>query len=311
MPPKRSLVEALDTAAPAAKKRRQLNRRTTDDAVDRLLREQFPTLSQQDTDLTTVNGMTLRQTLLQAKRDAKNGNKRLAAAYYKGLKDEFEVKQPGANSLKVRDPNEPVQPALVQALAASSSTNPAKRSKQPLYNFFSSCRDLNQKGTVGLLRSVADINVASSVAARKHVLEVIKFLVNSELHNKFKVEVATLSDLWDETLALTYVYMKRERMPTATWWHNFRGYVQILGDTTDYDRIMKEESGWANVFEPLMRVTRRSENGRKLFGGALELVSSERFSSALDAKLLELRGVKEIKLATINDLKDRMFLCLW
>jgi hypothetical protein len=310
---KRQLVDELDAAGPgaAAPKRRQLARRDTEQAVERLLRDHFPTLSKQDMDVKTVDGLTLRQTLLEAKRKAKEGKRRMNAAYYAELRLKFAGSSSLSVCLVVKNPNESVQPALVSALDQANAANPAKRTRQPLYNFFATCSELNQKELVGLLRSVADTNVSSSVPARRHVLEVIKFLVNSECYTKFKEDVEKLRDLWDETLALTFVYMKRERMPITTWWANFKDYVKILGDTGDFEAVVTEKEGWANVHEQLARVTASSQLGQKLFGGAAELVKSETLSASLDAAILTLMGNAEVTQDAVRQLKDLAFFPLW
>lgn len=304
MPPK-TLVSALDEARPAKRPRRQLNRRDTDAAVDRIIQEHFSTLTKQETDLITHEGMTLKKTLKAAKRDAKDNGNRITGASYHRLKEVYAIPRPGDEALQVQNSNETVQRALIEAVAIANSANPAKRSKQPLYNFFASCSDLNQKEIVGLLKSIESLNVVASAANRKHVLEVLKFLVNSELYTKHKKEVDRLRDLWDECLAHTFLFMKKERMPLATWWQNFKDYVAILGDVSDFQAIMDEEQGWCNVYEPLLRVTTRSQLGMKLFGNAFDKVSSERFSASLDAELIQLAQHQEaITAETVRNLKE-------
>eukprot|EP00972_Heterocapsa_arctica_P061123 9012205-Heterocapsa_arctica.AAC.1 len=93
----------------------------------------------------TVNGKTLRQTLLQEKRAVKGTDKRLCPQFYLELKKEFALATAPTKKLKVTDNNELIHPALLEALDAARMKNPAKRTKQPLYNFFSSVKQINQK----------------------------------------------------------------------------------------------------------------------------------------------------------------------
>lgn len=68
---------------------------------------------------------------------------------------------------------------------------------------------------------------------------------------------------------------------------------------------MDEEQGWCNVYEPLLRVTTRSQLGMKLFGNAFDKVSSERFSASLDAELVKLAQHQEaITAETVRNLKE-------
>eukprot|EP00972_Heterocapsa_arctica_P075080 11079078-Heterocapsa_arctica.AAC.1 len=61
------------------------------------------------------------------------------------LKKDFALATAPMKKLKVTDNNELIQPALLEALDASRMKNPAKRTKQPLYNFFGSVKQINQK----------------------------------------------------------------------------------------------------------------------------------------------------------------------
>lgn len=275
----------------------------TQEMVDRLLDDHFEGFTKVQTDSMTVNGKTLRQTLLHDKRELKGSEKRFCQSMFDDLKQAFALTTSPSKKLKVTDNNELIQPALLEALDASRMKNPAKRTKQPLYNFFGSVKQINQKELVGLLRSISEVNVSSSVPARKHCLEVIKFLVNSGLHQKFPEEMGILRELFDETLALTFACMQKEHMPIATWWQNFEQYVKILGSISDFEAIMSETRGWSHVSTELMRAVTTSKLAQKMFGSAASLVLAEGFSSAVDAKLQELkRG--EMTVETIMGCKD-------
>jgi hypothetical protein len=271
--------------------------------VDRLLIDHFEDFSKVQTDVMTIEGKTLRQTLLHTKRELKGTDKRMCTQLFDELKKKFALATAPTKKLKVTDNNELIQPALLEALDASRMKNPAKRTKQPLYNFFASVKQINQKELVGLLRSISEVRVSSSVPARKHCLEVIKFLVNSGLHQKFRQEMGILRELFDETLALTFACMQKEHMPIATWWQNFSQYVKILGSISDFEAIMSETRGWSFVNTELMRAVTCSKLAQKMFGGAASLVLADGFSSAVDAKLQELkRG--EMTVETIMACKD-------
>jgi hypothetical protein len=313
---RKRLVETLDAEGAghsgsrgheAGGKRRQLNRRDTEQMVDRIIGEHFEGFTKVQTDIMTVNGLTLRETLLQQKRAKKGEGRRLGTKLYAELRDAYALDSSPGKLLKVANPDEMVQQPLVEALAAASCANPAKRSKQPLYNFFSSVKDLNQKELVGLLRSISGVSVTKSVPARKHAFEVLKFLVNSDLDQKFAADILCLKHMFDEVLALTYISMKKEHMPIATWWQNFGEYVRVLGCKQDFDEIMQEETDWGNVAAQLKRVVSSTDLGQKMFGAAASMVLLSAFSISVDAKLAVLKQ-SAFTDAKVQECKDRLTL---
>eukprot|EP00969_Alexandrium_andersonii_P350262 15432854-Alexandrium_andersonii.AAC.1 len=112
-----------------------------------------------------------------------------------------------------------------------------------------------------------------------------------------------LRSMFDETLALTFQHLKKERMPIQKWWGSFGIYARVLGDTTDFEKILQEDGAWSSVSEPLLRVTSRTKLGAKMFGGAAQLVLVANFSSQLDAELLGMKG-QAITEAMIDSFKD-------
>lgn len=138
------------SSGPATKKRRQLNRRDTEDKVSRNIRDHFSDLTAVDTDGTTRGGLTLRQRLSNEHRERASDGSRMSTAVFKELRAEYTSPEDPVRHLKIEKPDDPFNPDFMTALQISESSNPAKRSKAPLYAYLATCAALNQKKLVGL-----------------------------------------------------------------------------------------------------------------------------------------------------------------
>ena len=200
------------SSGPATKKRRQLNRRDTEDKVSRNIRDHFSDLTAVDTDGTTRGGLTLRQRLSNEHRERASDGSRMSTAVFKELRAEYTSPEDPVRHLKIEKPDDPFNPDFMTALQISESSNPAKRSKAPLYAYLATCAALNQKKLVVLLRSIIGTNPKTNVSTRKHIVEVLRFVVRLNLDINFPIEVGKLRHIFDETMALTWCALKASGM---------------------------------------------------------------------------------------------------
>ena len=85
-------------------KRKQLDRRDTEQAVERILNEHFAGFTRAQTDVMTVDGLTLRQTLIDRKRDKKGDvGSRLGTELYSELGRAFALESSPVRALQVKD----------------------------------------------------------------------------------------------------------------------------------------------------------------------------------------------------------------
>ena len=122
--------------------------------MERILADHFKGLWEHQKNILEVDGMSLREVLLQEKRRAKNEGCRLGAKFYDESKGKYVGQDSPLSKLVVHDTDESLAPALFTALELSIHSNPAKRSKQSLYSFLTQGPSLNQREFVGLLRSI-------------------------------------------------------------------------------------------------------------------------------------------------------------
>ena len=312
MPPKRTkLLDALqrcgsstNTDGPPTKKRKQLKRRDTEEKVDRVLTSHFADFTAVDTDGTTRNGLTLRERLLQECRHRASDNGRISTATIKQLRTEYMRNEDPMLALEIKDKNEKFNTDLMKALAASEVSNPAKRTKTPLYSYLDTCASLNQKETVVILRTIVGLSPSSSVALRKHILEILQCFVRLRIHEKFPQEVLFCKGVFDDTLALTWAAMKAGGMALEQFWDAYGHLTKPLGIHDLLAKIFEEEGSFTHVKHEIMQVTAQSSVGAKLFGTAAVMLKVEDFSASVDAELLVLKQKTKITEDIVNTIKD-------
>ena len=172
MSPKRSrLLDSLNTksggaasSSQPAKKRKQLQRRDSEEKVERILASHFADFSAVDRDGTVRNGLTLRERLLQETRAKAKEGGRITAGMIKAIGLEYMSQGDPMRALIIESKDEESNQDLMKALASAEHTNPAKGTKTPLYSYLGTCDSLNQKEVVVVLRTIIGTSPASSVA---------------------------------------------------------------------------------------------------------------------------------------------------
>jgi hypothetical protein len=309
--PKRrnKLLETLEdadgsTKAASASKRRRLKRRDTEDKVDRVLAAHFKDFSVQDTDGTTRSGLTLRQTLLEELRSKLAEGKRISQVRIKQLRSLFMSQEDPIRSLVIRDPEQAFNKDLLHALAQGENANPAKRSHQPLYAYLDTTAGLNQKEYVVLLRTIVGSSPAASIALRKHILEILKAVVRLGLHTKFAEETQQVKRVFDDTLALTWSFMKAGGMAMDSFWEAYGHLAAPIGCHEEMSQIFAEEGTFTHVKDQIIKVTTLSSLGARLFGNAATMLKVEDFSAKVDAEIAKLKQKTKVSESDLKAMKD-------
>ena len=118
-----SLLQAQEALQDeSASTRRTLKKRNTNDEVDRKIQSHFPGMSATQIESKRVDGLTLRERVERDTHEArgKKGS-RLGASYWQDLQTTYAGQDSGPSALKVKDSNEPVSDALLQALSLALS----------------------------------------------------------------------------------------------------------------------------------------------------------------------------------------------
>jgi hypothetical protein len=178
--------------------RRRLQKRDTDEQVERSLKTHFAGWSTLEIDGHQVDGKTLRQQLADDRSAVREGKRRLGSSYWKEMQAKYGGPSRPSQTLQVHKPDEHVAQQLIDALGSATHNNTTLKSRAPLAQFFASASSLNQKEYVGILRHMMEVRPAASVAAATFFVDFMKFVVRLALHTKYPSETDQVKHLMDQ-----------------------------------------------------------------------------------------------------------------
>ena len=155
------------------KKRRQLGRRKTEEAVERLLKEKFGDIPTLWRETKRVNGELLRDRLLREKR-ARTGQ-RISHVIIQAIHDEYTTGDTGLWSLHPPTAGEKIADALVAGLQQASLSNPAKRATDMLESYIRNCPIMNQTEVYGMCKAIVANNVLGQPKKDAVLLEIMHY----------------------------------------------------------------------------------------------------------------------------------------
>ena len=133
--------------------RRQLNRRDTEQQVERALRgPHFRHLSEATLTHKTIDGLTLRQRLTDAVHALEKGQ-RIGSTVYTKLARDYGEGEDALEKLKPSDPNEPVNDALLQVLSQLEAENACGKSLKAFQMYMETCSELSERNLLGLVKA--------------------------------------------------------------------------------------------------------------------------------------------------------------
>ena len=136
MPPKRKALMAELEAAPVEKKaRRTLNRRHSEDAMERTLSEHFSNFSSRQLRVDLVEGQTLCEHLLRMKREARARKGKVSHKALEELGRKFGGPNLCAGGVVVKDRNDYLDERLEKVVAIAEDVNTSVKSRQPLIDY--------------------------------------------------------------------------------------------------------------------------------------------------------------------------------
>ena len=127
-----------------------------------------------------------------------SGNTRLGAAYWRNLVQLYSAGVEGVQTIKISDPNLPVQDALVQGLEAACKTNPATRTMEPLVVLLQHTQPLNEKGLVGMFKALDSCKSMGKANSDLVLVEVMKYPCRGKQTETYSKQVATMKASFGE-----------------------------------------------------------------------------------------------------------------
>ena len=194
------LAQLLHGSAPPAKKPRACRRRNTEEAVDKIMKEQFGSFTAAQQSEKLVAGMSLRDMLLADKRKQKKDKKDapvMGKNYYATMRSKFEDQGSNPQALKALDTNQALDPRLVKAMAASQS---ATQNKGLMQQFLMVVQNVNQRELVGILKFFQQLRPSSSAEQLRCGLDVLAFMNRLSIPKSYEKEHAAVVDNVDQVL---------------------------------------------------------------------------------------------------------------
>jgi hypothetical protein len=188
-PKKRALSSvAAATAAKCAAKRVRLQRRSSDEQTERLIKEKIPEVTSAELNEQVVQGQTLKQRIQEARRSAKDRSGKLSTAFWRQMRTMYTISDP-VSHLLIRDESEPISPGLVSALQSARNPNASARTKADIISFFHSCSKFNQREVIGIVRHVYVLKPSANQSSAELVVNFMRALARNKQRKDFEEEI--------------------------------------------------------------------------------------------------------------------------
>lgn len=281
--PPKTLMEATETGEDTSFVKRN-RKRNLDEVVNKALADNFGTFSQLETDLTMVDGKSLRETIYEAKRRQKDGEQvSIGKTFYARLREEYGAASDVGRRMTVRDPNEPEDARMRDALLAMLKHN---RDTTQIVQWLLHSDLANQKNFVALCRGFLMIPPAQSSANASLVLEFLRYAIRTNAATNLKDEMQLMRGHFDVALCKSLTHMKSQGQTCGVWWDSVSDIAGFVVDAVDVKAIFECKTSWVDVREQLLRVVAGSQIGQKMFAIAhrqlQENLSSTMVQEAVD-----------------------------
>ena len=221
--------------------RRRLQRRQTDDKVDRISSDKFAFLPIITRENSTIRGKTLRQTLTEEVR-ALSPNERLSSRRVGELQAEWSMGDDVMARLVVADGNSDVSATLIQALEHAQNPNPAVRTVEPVVAWLGQTATINQKEFIGLLRVCCSPERVGRPVYDRILLECMKCVVRLVQQQIFIAELAVVNKVFDNVMTRHFQAMKRSGVSAATYCQVHLNLVHLLINSQDLSQVMTADT---------------------------------------------------------------------
>lgn len=149
------LVSALqDAQSRQLAAKRRLNRRDTEEAVERVIAEKLAGKFSEEAinGATNASGQTVREFISENVRELRGGKKHLSTSFWSGFFQQFALRRSECDLLPVPTAaDEVVRDEVFQNLRQCHDPNPAMRSVEPLVAYLRSCPRLSHMELYGLI----------------------------------------------------------------------------------------------------------------------------------------------------------------
>ena len=289
-----TLLQAQEVAENLPVQREKRGRkRSLDEIVTKCISDNFKSMSEVQTDLTIIDGVSLRQRL-RADKSVQNADAskiKMGKLYYDKLRLLYASSSSPEQLLRVLDEREPVPSALMDACAAALSH---RRNLSPLVEFMQRCTTMNQKSVVGLYRTLLRLSPSVSVLITEMLMDAMAMVRRMDLQSKFPAEFQHVRKHFDATLVKSLAAFKQHGQSAQLRWDSSRPCAALLLPEVAVDACVQCRTTWADVATELASVIQSSDVGKRLFASAWRDLQCARVRAAIDSIVKHLEEVHVI-----------------
>ena len=289
-----SLLKELEPASTrpdahiqAAKQRASRERRSEEEAVQRMIDEHFSAFAPMETDGIYHAGRTLRQTLLDHVRCHRSSKQRLGKGRIAELREQYCSEENLLRQLPRGDRTVPPTPELVSAMHMADHPNPAKRKREPMWALLSTSACLTRRDFLAILRSLIPLNPFGA-STRHHMLECLRLLQLPGLKRHDQGELHLLSPIWDKALAADLAAHIHKGKGREAWWDANTQKLCALNEHEAIDALLTGNRSLKASFADIQKVCKTSLVAQKMFANAACIIGKENFKDTLAQELLAL-----------------------
>ena len=280
-----SKIDQAQAAAEPHRPSRPLQRRSSDEVVERAINTHFRGMDRVALATRTVGGLTVNARVARDRQalKEKDPKSRLPTTYWRGLQTMYGGSDTPVSNLAVKRKEEPIADPLLSALQKITDVNPSSRSPTLLRSWLKFTTAVNQRELVGLLKTIVLDKRAPQHEVGPLVLDTMRCVNRLGLRDLYAEEVEACKDLVDHALGQLWARCKRRRVNLTTFVQSHYELINIALPDAPLRRVMQCDGKWATVMAELDELKECGHLGEELFGFTSSLVSAADFKKSLDA----------------------------
>ena len=267
---------------PPQKKRRQLNRRKSDEVIDRALSQHFGHMTKAKLETKRINGLLLRERLEQDSASLKKSGKvqRFGTCYWRDLAREWAEGGDVAERLDLKNRGGSIRESLINAIEAATLPSPVMRSTEALETLLEHTEVLSDREWAELPCMAATSPAMGRDNQDAVLMAMLKHLVRVRGEVTYPREWQVMSGLYDGAVTRHFHRLCKARVRVRTWLRNHRDLCCLFMNEADVDSCLATED-WSLVQAEVGRLVASSRIGQAVFGYATNLVSPHSYAGAI------------------------------
>jgi hypothetical protein len=278
-------VKAAAKQTASGAKRRQLNRRDSDDKVDRLVVKHFNHLPPQVLENKKIDGKLIREKLKEDIKATVGGCTRLSKTYWQNAAVRCSEGSSAIDKIEPMDGD--VRDGLITALTHLLHDNPSKRRPEKFCSYITELKEeLAENELVGLITSSLSSRLTASDSWDKVVLAVMEYFGNFGVKTKYASHYDACYSLFDRVAARAYSELHKSNCTWVTFLETHTFVEHLLFDAADMAIVVTNMANLSIALPALCRLNESCSTAQLIFGPLIDDVNVKTFSSNIDKELV-------------------------